>query len=177
MSNSWIYGLPLSGAAPEGSRLVVLRSETVIVLDPVSGEVVSEQLPGSGTLTRVAFSTDGRTMAVGSDAGRLYFLDVATLERVAPDRLVTAGFVIDLQMSPDGRLLAAILAAIGDVTLFDTTTWLTYGKPVVDGLGWGFLSFTDDSLRIYGENGPDYELVHGPRRLGGGRVSDPPTPS
>ncbi len=162
VSNSWIYGLPLSGAAPDGSRLVVLRSETVIVLDPVSGEeLVSEQLPGSGTLTRVAFSTDGRTMAVGSDAGRLYFLDVATLERVAPDRLVTAGFVIDLQMSADGRLLAA-MGTDGDVTLFDPATWRPYGKPVVDGLGWGFLSFTDDSLRIYGETGPDVELATDP---------------
>ena len=98
---------------------------------------------------------------MGSDSGRLYFLDVATLERVAPDRLVTAGFVIDLQMSPDGRMLAA-MGTDGDVTLFDPPTWRPYGKPVVDGLGWGFLSFTDDSLRIYGETGPDYELSTDP---------------
>ena len=61
------------------------------------GRLASEELPGPGSLTRVAFSADSRTMALGSDSGRLYFLDVATLEQVAPDRLVTAGFVIDLQ--------------------------------------------------------------------------------
>jgi len=154
--------VPLSGAAPDGSRLVVLRGETVIVLDPASGDVlVSDELAAAGTLTRVAFSADSRTMAVGSDSGRLFFLDAATLERVAPDRLVTAGFVIDLQMSPDGRLLAA-MGTDGDVTLFDARTWRPYGKPVVDGLSWGFLSFTQASLRIYGGSGSDYELSTDP---------------
>ena len=117
------------------------------------------------------FSADSRTLAVGSQSGRLYFLDGATLERVAPDRRLTAGIVIDLQVSPDGSILAA-MGADGDVTLFDPTTWRPFGKPVVDGLGRGFLSFTDDSLRMYGETGPDYELVDGPRRVGGGRVPD-----
>ena len=157
-----IYGLPLSGAAPDGSELVVLRGETVLVLDPDSGDaVVTTELPGAGRLTRVAFSADGRTMALGSDSGRLYFLDASTLDRVAPDRLVTAGFVIDLQMSPDGSMLAA-MGTDGDVTLLDPATWRPYGKPVVDGLGSGFLSFTEDSLRIYGETGPDYELSTDP---------------
>ena len=100
-------------------------------------------------------------MAVGSVSGRLYFLDVATLERVAPDRLVTAGFVTDLQLSPDGSILAA-MGSDGDVTLFDAATWRPFGKPVVDGLGEGFLSFTQDSLRIYGETGADYELSTDP---------------
>ena len=158
----WIGGLPLSGAARDGSKLVVLRNETVLVLDPDSGDVVvSAELSGAGSLTRAAFSADGRTVVLGSDRGRLYFLDAQTLERVAPDRLVTAGFVIDLQLSPDGALLAA-MGTDGDVTLFDAATWRPYGKPVVDGLGWGFLSFTDDTLRIYGEVGPDYELSTDP---------------
>ena len=159
----WIQGLPLAGAAPDGSLLAVLRGETVILLDPASGdEVVSEELTGGGgSLTRVVFSADSRTLAVGSQSGRLYFLDAATLERVAPDRRLTAGIVIDLQVSPDGSILAA-MGADGDVTLFDPTTWRPYGKPVVDGLGKGFLSFTDDSLRMYGETGPDYELSTDP---------------
>ena len=33
---------------------------------------------------------------------------------------------------------------------------------MVDGLGEGFLSFTGDSLRMYGETGPDYELSTDP---------------
>ena len=163
LRGQWIGGLPMAGAAPDGSLLVVLRGETVILLDPASGEEeVSEELTGSGgTLTRVAFSADSRTLAVGSQGGRLYFLDVATLERVAPDRRLTAGIVVDLQASPDSSMLAA-MGADGDVTLFDPTTWRPFGKPVVDGLGSGFLSFTEDSLRMYGETGPDYELSTNP---------------
>ncbi len=158
----WMAGLPLSGVAPDGSRLVVLRGEKLILLDPATGkEVISEELAGAGTLTRVAFSADSHTLALGSASGRLYFLDVATLERAAPDRRVTAGLVVDLQVSPDGSMLAA-MGADGDVTLFDPTTWRPYGKPVVDGLGRGFLSFTEDSLRIYGEDGLDYELSTDP---------------
>ena len=100
-------------------------------------------------------------MVLGSDSGRLYFLDVATLERVAPDRLVTAGFVIDLQLSPDGSMLAA-MGTDGDVTLFDAATWRPYGKPVVDGLGWGFLvvhrgqpaNLRRDRIRLRALDGP-----------------------
>jgi hypothetical protein len=90
---------------------------------------------------------------LGSITGRLYFLDAATLEPVAPQRLLTGGFVIDLEVEPEGTMLAA-MGSDGDVTLFDTTTWRPYGKPVTDGLGWGFLSFSfEDTLRIFSEFG------------------------
>ena len=154
----WIYGLSLSGVRPDGSRLAVLRGSTLILVDPGTGEeLAAMELPEGGSLTRVAFSADSHTLALGADSGRLYFLDVGTLEQVAPSRLVTSGYVADLQLSPDGSILAA-MGGDGDVTLFDSSTWRPYGKPVVDGLGWGFLSFTDDSLRIYGQDGHDYEL-------------------
>ena len=70
MPGGWIQGLPLAGAAPDGSLLAVLRGETVILLDPASGEeVVSEELTGAGgALTRVVFSADSRTLAVGSQS-------------------------------------------------------------------------------------------------------------
>ena len=49
MQGGWIAGLPLAGAAPDGSLLAVLRGETLILLDPASGdEVVSEELTGGG---------------------------------------------------------------------------------------------------------------------------------
>ena len=72
-------------------RLVVLRGDTVVLLDPASGErCVSEELTAAGGLTRGIFSADSRTVAVGSQSGRLFFLDVATLKRVAPDRHLSA---------------------------------------------------------------------------------------
>ena len=88
-------------------------------------------------------------MVVGSASGHLHFLDAASLAPVAPARLVTASWVLDLQLSPDGRLLA-VMGSDGDVTLYDTSTWRPYGKPFVDKLGWGFLAFDGDVLRVYG---------------------------
>ena len=49
LPGGWIYGLPLSGAAPDGSRLVVLKDDRAILLDPESGdELASLKLPGQG---------------------------------------------------------------------------------------------------------------------------------
>ena len=70
--------------------------------------------------------------------------------------------MLDLQLSPDGRQLA-VMGSDGDVTLYDTSTWRPYGKPVVDKLGWGFLSYDDDVLRVYGEFGADVEISADPR--------------
>ena len=145
----------LAAVANDGARMAVLRGTTVVVLSGDDGaESASLDLPGTMALSRALFSADGLTLVIGSLSGRLHFLDAETLDRVAPDRLVTAGFVVDLQRSPDGSVMA-VMGSDGDVTLLDTTTWRPYGKPVVDGLGWGFLVFDDRQLRIYGELGPD----------------------
>jgi WD40 repeat protein len=148
----------MTGISPDGTSIVLARNEEVLLLDADTGEVVqSTRLAGARILSDVVWSDDGNTVVLGSLSGRLYFLHGTTLARVAPERLVTAGFVLDLAVSPDGRMLA-VMGSDGDVTLFDTDTWRPYGKPVVDGLGWGVLGFGDGTLRIRGEFGPDYEI-------------------
>ncbi|MFC6422050.1 BTAD domain-containing putative transcriptional regulator [Ornithinimicrobium tianjinense] len=145
----------LAAAADDDSRMAVLRGTSVVVLSGEDGAAsASLDLPGTMALSRALYSADGQTLVVGSLSGRLHFLDAGTLRRVAPDRLVTAGYVVDLQRSPDGSTIA-VMGSDGDVTLLDATTWRPYGKPVVDGLGWGFLAFDERQLRIYGELGPD----------------------
>ena len=84
---------------------------------------------------------------------------------MASDRHNSACLVIDLQVSPDGSMLAA-MGSDGDVTLIDPNTRRPFGKPVVDGRGWGFLLFTEDSLRIDGETGADNELATDPAKWG-----------
>ena len=121
-----------------------------MLVDGGTGEEVrSTELAGSVVPGRLLFDAEGDTLVVGSQSGRLYFLDAATLRRTHPDRVVTAGYVFDAQLSPDGSVLA-VMGSDGDVTLFDTATWKPYGKPVVDKLGWGFMAFEEDRLRIYG---------------------------
>ena len=78
----------------------------------------------------------------GDFAGWIHFLDAATLEEVAPKRLIAAGFVIGTSISPDGRILAT-LGTDGELTLWDTATWRPFGKPVVDDQTWGFIHFPD----------------------------------
>jgi WD40 repeat protein len=148
----------MTGISPDGTSIVLARNEEVLLLNADTGEMVqSTRLPGARILSDVVWSDDGNTVVLGSLSGRLYFLDGTTLATVAPERLVTAGFVLDLAVGPDGRMLA-VMGTDGDVTLFDTGTWRPYGKPVVDGLGWGVLGFGDGTLRIRGELGPDYEI-------------------
>ena len=56
-------------------------------------------------------------------------------------------------MSPDGRVLAT-LGTDGDLTLWDTTTWRPYGKPVVDEQAWGFIHFPDaESVQVLFDTG------------------------
>jgi DNA-binding SARP family transcriptional activator/outer membrane protein assembly factor BamB len=155
----WFPTGPLAGISRDGTRMAVTRGETVVTVDPGTGrEIASKHLVGSRVAARPLYSEDGETLVVGTMSGHLSFLDADTLERVAPDRLVTAGFVLDAQLSPDGSVLA-VMGTDGDVTLFDAASWKPYGKPVVDNLGWGFLTFTDaDTLRVYGEFGHDVEI-------------------
>jgi WD40 repeat protein len=150
----WLQSMPQAGFSPNGTTVALLRGETVLVADAATGDVVAERkLPDARTLLQVAWGPDSATVVLGSITGRLYFLDAATLEPVAPQRLLTGGFVIDLEVEPEGTMLAA-MGSDGDVTLFDTTTWRPYGKPVTDGLGWGFLSFSsENTLRIFSELG------------------------
>ena len=155
---AWTPGFPLAGFAPDGEVVALARDESVLLVDAATGEELrSTELEGSVVAGRLVFGADGETLVVGSQSGRLYFLDAGTLRRTHPDRVVTAGYVFDVQLSPDGSVMA-VMGSDGDVTLFDTATWKPYGKPVVDNLGWGFLSFEEDRLRIYGEVGPDYEI-------------------
>jgi len=144
---------PLVGWSPDGRHVMLLEGTRATLLDAATGtDVISTQLDDASELTRVVWSADGRTAVLASTAGRLYFLDSGTLEPVAPQRLITAGFVLDLELSLDGSMLAA-RGTDGDVTLFDTATWRPYGKPITDGLLWGFMVFTPGQLRIFSELG------------------------
>jgi hypothetical protein len=149
----WFESMPQAGFAPDGRTVVLLRNETVLVADAATGEVLAErELSDARMLLRAAWAADSSSIVLGSMTGRVYFLDAATLDPVAPQRLLTGGFVIDLEMNRNGDMLAA-MGSDGDVTLFDTVSWRPYGKPVTDGLGWGFLSFEKASLHVFSERG------------------------
>jgi WD40 repeat protein len=148
----WGNGLTLATTSPDGRRGVVSREEGLQLVDLSDGRVVTTRK--SDDLTAAfTWTADGRTLAAGTMGGRVHFLDPATLADRAPSRLVVGGFVIDLETSPDGRLIAS-LGTDGDVMLWDAATLRPYGRPVTDMTMWGMLSFSSDSstLRVLFEN-------------------------
>jgi WD40 repeat protein len=108
-----------------------------------------------GEVSGLAFSPDGKTLAVGyyrsvaNDNGVILF-DAISRQRlqVAPLPDI-AGYVTSMVFSPDGKTLAAGYT-MGGVVLFDTTSrqWLqTAPLPVTEGGAWG-VAFSPDGKTL-----------------------------
>jgi len=61
---------------------------------------------GAGGIDAVAFSPDGRTLAVGTADGRVAIWDVATWRLIATAVIPDGGTVTGVAFSPDSRMLA-----------------------------------------------------------------------
>ena len=77
-----------------------------------------------------------------------------TLDAGRAPRLITGGWVPDVEVSPDGRIMASI-GSDGDVTLWDTRTWRPYGQSVTETGNFGWLTYSADgrTLRVFFEEG------------------------
>ena len=141
--------------SPDGTEAALMRNGTIVIVDPTTGaelrrgeieaETVSEEDGGTWYgLTSAAWTADQDSLAVGSFTGSVYFLDARTLEEVAPPRLEIDGWVLQTEISPDGRWLAT-MGTDGDVVLWDTVAWAPLGNAVMEDGSWGVLRFADDS--------------------------------
>lgn len=152
-----IDGTTATAVSRDGRLAALARNDEIVLIDLASGEVVRRgQVAGDDDqfVQALAWTNDSGTLVAGADDGRLHVVSAATLEPVAPPRLITGGWVIDLELTPDGRTLAS-MGADGDIILWDTATWRPYGQPVTDDRTWGWLTFTRDGrgLRAFFEEG------------------------
>ena len=94
---------------------------SVIVWDTSSWERVHEVTIEDLVLS-LAFSPDGRTLAVGTSAGQVEFIDAGAGERIGEPVSGQRDWVNSVAFAPDGETLVAG-SEDGSIELLGTTAW------------------------------------------------------
>jgi WD40 repeat protein len=137
---------PNVAISPDGRYAAVGRNERIVLVDLQTNSATGEASVTSD-IAALAFTPDTSTVVIGSFDGHLDFLSTARLEPVAARRQVSAGIVISLAVSADGKLLAS-MGGDGDLMLWDTVSWRPYGDRVINHDGFGLVYITPDSTTL-----------------------------
>ncbi len=146
-------------SSPDGSTIAVTygyvnAATGVAIIDAGNGERVAD-LTTPGQPRSVAFSPDGRTLAVGQTTGDVLFWETESWQ--GTDLAVThGGLILGVQFSPDGRTLATSNDE-GTIALWDATSGTQIGSvlpPVPNRVGppgppWNTSRFTPDGSRLF----------------------------
>jgi WD40 repeat protein len=140
-----------SGAevSPDGRWAALARNDEVVLVDLSTGEVARRRALATrerAVVQALAWTADSQRLAAGTSEGFLHVVDATTLADVAPRRQI-AVWVVDLELSRDGRLMASA-GSDGDITLWDTASWQPYGQPITDDRQWAWVTFTEDGRRL-----------------------------
>jgi WD40 repeat protein len=113
-------------------------------------DVVEKKLAHQFTLSNqawcVAFSPDGKTLAMGTSDGGIYFWDVATRQRRPVVRRHLEG-IRSIAFSPDGRCLASA-AENGAVRLWHVATLEELVELTAQGPEIHQIAFSPDGTRL-----------------------------
>jgi WD40 repeat protein len=138
----WSLALSADGGLLAVGPLAGARDRAVRLVDTAKDTVTATVGGGMERAGAVAFSPDGKTLAIGTLAGTVHLLEVATGRPVGPgvfaptSRPDPAGArFTQLAFAPDGRTLASV-DRDGNLRLWDVTTgaercWLGAGLEAV----------------------------------------------
>jgi DNA-binding SARP family transcriptional activator/WD40 repeat protein len=172
--------------SPGGDLVAFGRGAEVLVVELASGEVTSRiwadheggavgaESAGAGVdgaagdeasvyypavVLALDWTPDGATLVTGTDRGWLGFWSAQTGEPVAPPSLLNGSWILDVEVSLDGRMLVASNRE-GATTLVDAETWRPYGLPITEEARWIWPVFSADSrdLTVFVEDGEAVEF-------------------
>lgn len=135
------YTLPGSRVDPPDQRLGVL--------DPRTGHWLGQRHLGDHNPHTVAWSPDGRTLAVGTAEGTLATYDAHTLAQRADAGIVEPGYVLSLSYAPDGRTLVTG-GTSGALNFYDTATLSRVGSRLQLGASSWLVGWYDASGDVVG---------------------------
>jgi WD40 repeat protein len=103
LNPNW-YGSPLIAISPDGDRIVTASDSAIDLRKPADGSLIAslDGLSEDEWIYRMAFSPDGKYLAVSGDKGpRLYHLDSSQPEKMPIDQSFSP-----VAFSPDNKILA-----------------------------------------------------------------------
>lgn len=108
-----IYRIRYEAFSPDGQNIVTIQTRDVtdnktvslvMLCDPLSGQPVSPPMEHEGTVSQVAFSSDGSHLVTASNAGSARIWDLSRNGQPGPF-LTHDGPITSASFSPDGKLL------------------------------------------------------------------------
>jgi WD40 repeat protein len=110
--------------SPDGRRIAVVgdSSSHIPIIDAITGELIDQvDTPLENVLWSVAFSPNGKLMAVGDYQGNITVFHMPD-KKIVYESKEGSGSPWDIEFSPDGSLLATCNGS-GGIYAWDTSTW------------------------------------------------------